>query len=133
MKNIVTILCLFLCVSAGFAQDVVSVPVDTSWKSGGFVNINTSQVGLSNWAAGGENTFAFGSSLILFMNYAKGRTEWNNTLNLGYAMLQTGSSVRKSDDKIDFVTKYGKRTSDHWFMTLLGNFKSQFANGFIYP
>jgi hypothetical protein len=29
--------------------------VDTSWKSGGFIGINFSQVNLSQWSAGGGN------------------------------------------------------------------------------
>lgn len=133
MKKLFFLSILSLLTCSAFAQDPTAVPVDTSWKTGGFINISSTQVGFSNWAAGGENSFSVGGSVLVFANYAKDKIEWNNTLNLGYAMLQSGSSIRKSDDKIDFTSKYGRRTSTHWYLTALVNFKSQFANGFSFP
>ncbi len=135
MKKIYSILCLSILTSAALAQtpDSSAAKVDTSWKKGGFVNVNTSQTGLTNWAAGGQNSVAVGSSLNIFANYKKGKIEWNNSLGLGYAVLQTGSIERKSDDRIDLTTKFGRQTSEHWYLSALANFKSQFAKGFNYP
>ncbi len=107
---------------------------DTSWKSGGFIGINFSQVNLSQWSAGGENSLSLNASVNLFSNYLKGKIDWQNTLDLGYAYLESGDNgARKSDDKIDFTSKYSRKMSEHWLYSGLVNFKSQFAPGYAYP
>ena len=121
---------------AGISSDTLTgAKTDTSWKSGGFIGINFSQVSLNNWAQGGENSIAVGANATLFANYAKGKTQWDNSLTLAYAMLQTGSApLRKSDDQIDLTSKFGYRIGDSkWFYSALLNFKSQFADGYAYP
>ncbi len=107
---------------------------DTSWKSGGFIGVNFSQVNLSQWSAGGENSLSLNASVNLFSNYLKGKIDWQNTLDLGYAYLESGDNgARKSDDKIDFTSKFGRKISAHWLYSALINFKSQFAPGYAYP
>ena len=39
----------------------------------------------------------------------------------------------KTDDKIDFASKWGYKANDAWFYTALFNFKTQFAPGYIDP
>src|ERR1022692_4789029 len=103
MKKLYSILSFSILTSIAFAQtpDSSIAKIDTSWKKGGFINVNSSQTGLSNWAAGGQNAFALGSTLNLFANYKKDKIEWSNSLILAYAELQTGNIMRKSDDRID--------------------------------
>ena len=132
MKRICLILTLFLIYSFRlFAQ---TTAVDTSWKKGGFIGLNFSQINLSHWAQGGQNSIALSSTANLFANYIKGKVDWQNSLNLAYSMVQTGSDkLKKSDDKIDLTSKYSRKFSDHWLYGILLNFKSQFADGFNYP
>lgn len=121
---------------AGISGDTLTgAKTDTSWKTGGFIGINFSQVSLNNWAQGGENSVAIGSNANVFANYAKGKTQWDNSLTLAYALLKTGKTpVRKSDDQIDLTSKFGYRIGDSkWFYSALLNFKSQFADGYAYP
>ena len=107
---------------------------DTSWKSGGLIAVNFSQVNLSQWSAGGENTMSLNSSINLYSNYLKGKNDWQNTLDFGYAFLKTATGgVKKSDDRIEFTSKYGKKFSKNWLYSGLVNFKSQFAPGYLYP
>lgn len=108
---------------------------DTSWKSGGFIGINFSQVSLNNWAQGGQNSISISAAGNVFANYAKGKTQWDNSLTLAYALLKQGSDpLRKNDDQIDFTSKFGYRLGESkWFYSALLNFKSQFANGYAYP
>lgn len=114
-----------------FAQ---TAAVDTSWKKGGFIGLNFTQVNLSQWAQGGENSLAFSGTLNLFANYIKGKIDWQNSLDLAYAMIQSGNNgIRKSDDKIDLTSKYSRKFSEHWLYGVLFNFKSQFANGYKFP
>ena len=107
---------------------------DTSWKSGGLIAVNFSQVNLSQWSAGGENTMSLNTSINLYSNYLKGKIDWQNTLDLGYAFLKTATEgVKKSDDRIEFTSKYGRKFSKNWLYSALVNFKSQFAPGYLYP
>jgi hypothetical protein len=112
-----------------------TTPVDTSWKKGGFIGLNFTQVNLSQWAPGGENSMALASNVNLYANYAtKDRIEWANSLDLTYAMIKSGSEkLRKSDDRIELNSKFGKKLTDKWLLSFLLNFKSQFAPGYNYP
>lgn len=132
MKKISTLLSLLFISALAFSQ---TAEPDTSWKKGGFIGINFNQVSLSQWAPGGDNNLSLSTSASLFANYEKGKTIWSNSLDLAYALIKTSSDpVRKSDDKIDFTSKYGYRIGEgKWYYAGLLNFKSQFAEGFKYP
>lgn len=109
--------------------------VDTSWKKGGVFALTFNQVSLTNWAAGGESSISGASFLSLFANYAKDRTAWDNTLDLGYGLIKNGDAdIRKNEDKIDLNSKIGYKVSptSKWYYTFLVNFKSQFAPGYNY-
>jgi len=71
--------------------------------------------------------------LNLYAKYKKDKTSWDNTLDLGYGIIRQGSLTKKSNDRIDFSSLYGRRASENWnYSTLLG-FKTQFAAGYNYP
>lgn len=130
MKKLLLILCLLPVIGA--AQDAAdSTKV---WKSGGNISLNFSQVSLSNWVAGGKSS-ASGTFLVnLFGNYEKGKVSWENSLDLGYGLLkESDSKLVKSDDKIDFSSKYGYKASGNLYYSALFNLKSQFTDGYKYP
>ncbi|MBP6532439.1 MAG: DUF3078 domain-containing protein, partial [Bacteroidia bacterium] len=131
MKKSYLLLLFTLIITTAFGQ---TTEKDTSWKSGGFISINFSQTNLSQWTAGGETQMSLAGVANLYKNYLKGNIDWQNTLDLGYAVVRTESvGLRKSDDKIDFTSKYSKKFSKNWLYSGLVNFKSQFTNGFAYP
>jgi len=107
---------------------------DTSyWKKGGMVSLTFSQTSLSNWSGGGDNALSTNLQLDLFANYTRDKNAWDNTLKLEYGLLKQGDAgTRKSIDKIDFVTKYGRKASDKWYYSALLDFKTQFAKGYNY-
>ena len=122
-------ICFFT--SCSIAQ---TVPSDTSyWIRGSLSTITFSQVSLTNWAAGGENSSGINSFFSTFADFRKDRQKWQSSLDLGYGLLKQGDrGVQKSDDKINFVTKYGYQVTDDnnkWFYTVLLDFKTQFAEG----
>jgi hypothetical protein len=41
--------------------------------------------------------------------------------------------MRKSDDKLNFYSKYGYQFSKNWYYSAMVSFRSQFANGYQYP
>lgn len=106
-----------------------------SWKTGGTFNLNVNQGALSNWAAGGDKfSLSLTSLLNLFAHYKQGRHSWDNVLDLAYGMVNTTSlGQRKSDDRIDFVSKYGCELGNKWYLSGLVNFRSQFTKGYAYP
>lgn len=154
MKHAIAI-ALLLCSTFSWAQDannkvltpeeetmlvktltapVDSLAADTTWKKGGTLGLNFSQVYLSNWAAGGQNSLSSNGLVSLFANRAKGKSSWDNTLDLAYGMLWQGDAVGvKTDDKIDFASKWGYQANQDWFYTALFNFRTQFAPGYVDP
>jgi hypothetical protein len=122
---------IMLCSSLLFGQ----VKDTTYWVSGGFVAATFSQVSLSDsWSAGGTENVAINGATGLFADYKKARSTWENTLDLGYGMInQNNQGFQKSDDKINFVTKYGYRIKEgnaNWFFSGLLDFRTQFDEGF---
>lgn len=120
--------------SKAIAKDAKDTTVKT-WKKGGLFNANFGQTTLTNWAAGGDKLQLNASGFInLFAYYTKGRHSWDNSLDLALGYVKTTSlGERKSDDRLDFLTKYGYKLHDHWYLSGLLNFRTQMAPGFNYP
>ncbi|MBW6499926.1 MAG: DUF3078 domain-containing protein [Bacteroidales bacterium] len=114
-----------------------SVNADTvmAWKKGGVISANLAQTSLTNWAAGGQNSLAINSILSVFANYKMDKSVWDNSLNLGYGLLKQGKDAdfRKTDDKIDFLSKYGREAFNNVYYAALLNFKTQMTPGYNYP
>ncbi|MDT8309597.1 MAG: DUF3078 domain-containing protein [Bacteroidales bacterium] len=120
-----------------YAQETTtdSIPNDSIqyWKKGAAATINFSQVTFSNWAAGGENSYSLSGLTGMFANYKKRKTSWDNTLDIGYGIIkQEGYKVRKSDDKIDFMSKFGHNAKNRWYYSAILNFKTQIDRGYKY-
>ena len=105
------------------------------WTTGTKASLSFTQVSLTNWAAGGENSFGGNSFLNLFANLKQGKTTWDNSLDLAYGLIKLGEAkIRKSDDKIDLVSKFGHNViNKNLFLSANLSFKSQFTEGFNYP
>lgn len=104
------------------------------WKTGGTISLAFSQTSLSNWASGGQNSMAMNGIFSGFANYKKGKSVWDNSLDLGYGLLKQGDEdFKKTDDKIDFLSKYGKEAFKNFYYAALLNFKTQFSPGYNYP
>lgn len=106
------------------------------WKKGGVFSVNLAQTSLKNWAAGGQNSVAVNGLFSVFANLIKGKSAWDNSLNVGYGILQQGKGEvnrRKTDDKIDFLSKYGREAFKSFYYAALVNFKTQMTEGYNYP
>jgi hypothetical protein len=104
------------------------------WKKGGVFAVNLAQTSLTNWAAGGQNSFATNGVLSVFANYSGEKSTWVNSLDIGYGIIkQNRLDLRKTDDKFDFLSKYGRQAFDHFFYSALINFKTQLSSGYNYP
>lgn len=105
----------------------------TYWLNEGDFSIQMNQVSFSNWAAGGNNSYAGVIGLNYSMNYAKDKSVWSSQLALSYGMQNLDGDLRKTDDKIDFTSKYGYRINKKANFGVLFSLKSQFTKGYNYP
>jgi hypothetical protein len=101
------------------------------WKKGGVVALNLAQTSLTNWAAGGQNSFAVNGLFNGFTNFKSEKAIWDNSLDLGYGLLKQGknSDYMKTDDKFDFLSKYGRQAYKDFYYAALLNFKTQMSVG----
>lgn len=105
------------------------------WKKNALIGLNLSQSSYSNWTAGGENSVSATALFSGQINYKKGKSTWDNSLDMAYGKVsQKSFGLRKTDDKIDFSSKYGKYAFyKNWYYSTLINFKTQFDDGYNYP
>ena len=126
---------ILIALAMGFAQFTFSQEANTikPWKTGANFSITFSQTSLTNWSAGGENSLSSNGYINWFGDYKKGKSIWENRLDLAYGLTKQGTQdFRKNDDKIDLSSKYGLQAKEKWYYSVLFNFKSQFADGFDY-
>jgi len=129
-----SLLTLFLSAMAVMAASAQTADTTRLWTKGFKASLTFNQVSLTNWAAGGENSYGGNSFLNLFANLKQGKTTWDNSLDLAYGMVKLGDAkLRKSDDKIDFVSKLGHNViNKNLFLSANLNFKTQFGEGYNY-
>ena len=109
--------------------------VPKTWKTGGLFSLNISQGSLSNWAAGGDNySFTLNTYINAYAFYKKDKHSWDNNIDINYGYINTSSQgVRKNDDRIDLLSKYGYALNPKLNLAGLFNFRSQFFKGYDYP
>ena len=132
MKKLLLSLAMMLFASQMlFAQDAEQ----KNWNHGGFIGFNISQSHFSNWTAGGQDNVNGLGTFKYNMNYLKGKSKWDNTLDLalGYSYFDLDMKPLKTDDRINFSSLYGYDVvKDELFVTANLNFQSQFTNGYDY-
>ncbi|NDC40466.1 MAG: DUF3078 domain-containing protein [Chitinophagia bacterium] len=104
----------------------------------GIFTLGVNEGFLHNWAAGGEVASMTINSIfqgnITYLNHGN---IWTNDLNAAYGISYVYSNnfiPRKTDDRIIFTSKYGRRLkkSTDFFYTALFNYQSQFTKGYDY-
>lgn len=111
----------------GVAQDKSA----SNWTLKNVGGINLSQTSLTNWAAGGENSVAWHVYFNGSANYKKDKWSWDNGLVADFGQTYTTTnSWQKSLDKLNINSKVGYAMSKHWNVSFLGDFLTQFDNGY---
>jgi hypothetical protein len=133
MKRIITTTLFLVAALVAFSQNDT-----TYWRKGGMLKADFAQNSFTNWGAGGINSVAINSMFSTFLNYKRNNLSWDNTLDLGYGLIRQkpsrdSVSLIKSDDKIDFNSKFGLLAWDKWYYSGFLNFKTQFDEGYKYP
>jgi len=118
---------------AAAAEMQAKTAADTTgkiWTKGGTIQLNMSQVSLTNWSAGGFSSVSGIAQFNAFANRKKGRFAWDNSVALAYGLLaQDGQDAVKTDDRIELNTKYGYELKKSWYLAMLAQFKTQFTEG----
>ena len=103
------------------------------WTKEGFAGLKLTQVSLTNWAAGGDNSVAFDLQGTYQINYKKEKHLWTNRLELAYGLNKTGEDgTRKANDKIYLNTNYGYSIAKNWYASAFATFQTQFSPGYDY-
>lgn len=114
--------------------EIVEEEAEEGWETGGRFSLGFSQVSLTNWAAGGQNSLSGNGLTKMFLRYGKGTLSWENILDVGYGMVRQGEEdLIKTNDKIDFMSKLGLQAFDNWHYASLVNFRTQITPGYNYP
>ena len=131
MKQLVLTFFIFIVsLTSVFSQ---TNPDTTYWDIGGVVSMTASNVYLKYWSAGGDNSLGINSLLNIHANYLKDKISWQNTFDAAYGTQRIGKQdYRKTDDKIDFSSKFGLKTINKFYFTTLYSFKTQFNKGWEY-
>ena len=146
-KIILPVIISLCCIQIANAQvnkiDDVKKSLETTnkdtiaWTHGGVFDLGANEGFLHNWAAGGElASMTFNGLFSGYLNRLHHWDIWSNNLDLNYGLAyaySTGFLPHKTDDRIDFTSKYGIRAdSSNFYFTGLFNFKSQFTKGYNY-
>ena len=115
------------------AQQKVEKP--KYWTKSLKTQINFGQTGLSNWAAGGDNTVSLAGYVDANANYKKNAIFWNNRLQLDYGFVYASSKpiVQKNTDRIYLESSWGYQAFKSLYTSANYNFRSQFSNTWNYP
>ncbi len=108
---------------------------ESNWKCTGILSLNASATGLWNWAAGGDNNVTAVAAANITLLYKHNSLAWETNLDTDFGMTYLDNDFepwRKSNDKINFTTKFGWEFHKTWYLTALGSFKSQYARGYEY-
>lgn len=137
MKKQLLFLALSLATVANSQTDTAKVK---NWKLKAIYGVNGSQTSFVNWNAGGRNNVALLGFIDATANYSKKTFKWDNDGHLALgAVNYLGANVpkkerfQKTDDRIEFNTNLGYRLKEHYYLSMLGNFRTQMLDGFAYP
>ncbi len=104
------------------------------WAKGNVLNLGFDRVGLYNWSGGGQNSMSLQGLMNSFINYKHNNITWNNQLAMSFGIIRTGYGDNipwlKNDDRIEIISKFGRRTRFKWDYSLLFNFRTQFTKGY---
>ena len=125
---------LLIAVVLGFSFSVYAQDgQDTTWRRGGNFSFFLQQVGLKNWAGGGESSISYGSQVLLFANHITTGHTWENSFETGYGLIKKENlNTRKTVDFIMLKSAYGNYFAPKWQFSAILDFRTQYTAGYDY-
>lgn len=105
------------------------------WKFNGMVGLNASETQFWNWVAGGNNNLTSVVYANITLTYKKKKLAWDSNLDTEFGELYSSDlnpRWRKSNDKLNVMSKFGYKIAKSWYLSVLSGFKSQYAAGYEY-
>ena len=104
------------------------------WSRKGNLSFLFNQANFNNWIAGGESSFSGTLGVNYEFHYKSDKTTWDNRILANYGLLQTKNAdfEKKTDDRFEFNSIYGKKAFGEWYFSFILNFKTQFTTGYVY-
>jgi opacity protein-like surface antigen len=130
-KNLIVALFASMALSSAQAQgDTIS----SNWRLKAIYGVNGTQSSFVNWNAGGRNNISLLGYVAASAKYEKGNLKWDNDLGAALGGMQyldqsTGNDLQKTDDRLELATNFGYRLKEHYYLSLLGSFRTQFIEG----
>lgn len=95
------------------------------WNLGGTGSLTFNQIGLKNWAAGGDPSIAAQAMVNAYADYKFGKHLWQSRLGIEYGQQKIkGQSFRKNSDRLEFFTKYGYEIHKSVYVSAYANAKT---------
>lgn len=131
MKKLILLATSIVAINSVIFAQADSATTESPWKREGLISITFSQVSLDNWQGGGESSVSGNALLKYSADYTKGKWSWDNDLEMAVGFTQLGSTdPRKTDDRIELVSKVARSIAPKWDATFLSTFRTQFTEGF---
>ena len=100
----------------------------------GAYGLNLNQLALSNWAAGGENSWSGKAFANFALIYHIRTFEQKLTGNFAFGIARFADRrIEKQDDKIDLTYALTFDSKTQWNLSMVATFTTQFAHGYKYP
>ena len=137
MKLLAAILILFISIT-GYSQDTIDTVQVKHWKLKAIYGLNGTQTSFVNWNAGGRNNVSVLGSISASSLFDKNNLKWSNDFSIALGGLknidkQSTEGLQKTDDRIDLATNLGCKIKEHFYISILGGFKTQMLDGFSFP
>ena len=113
-------------------SNLVEHPDSVYRKAETLINVQFSQVQLSQWAAGGQSSTSLIARVDQFWEYDGKALGWDTELHSAFGLLHRPKEgvLLKTDDRIELASKVGFQMKDKGSLTALGSFRTQLAPGF---
>jgi len=129
MKKLIFSLAALLITSGLAAQSADSV----SWERKGSLGFNFANVGLSNWAGGGENSISLGAVYNTAFIRTTANNSWKTSIDFALGGAKVGEGeFRKTDDQIILNSQYTKSINEHWGWGFGGMLRTQLLVGNVF-
>ena len=104
-----------------------------NWKRKGSFNLNFSNVGLTNWAGGGQSAISLGAILAVEALRETDESIWNNSFSTAFGITKiNGRGIRKSDDALRILTQFSKKLNANWSFSNRFEMNTQIWEGIKY-
>lgn len=126
MKKLLTVCLLLIVGMVVNAQTADSV----SWEKKGSLGFTFANVGLSNWAGGGQSSVSLGTIFNASANKTSANSSWKNQLDFALGGAQVGDQdFRKTDDAIIIISQYKRNINDKFGYGASAVFRTQLLEG----